>query len=41
MTDLLGVSWVFGLKVGLSALAANLAGIALYWRGARVKARGR
>jgi len=34
-------SWVFGLKVGLTALAANLAGIALYWRGARVKARGR
>jgi amino acid transporter len=31
-------SWTFGLKVGLTALAANLAGVALYWRGVRVTA---
>jgi amino acid transporter len=42
LVPIVGVSssWVFGVKVGLTALAANLAGIALYWRGARVKARG-
>jgi amino acid transporter len=42
LVPIVGVSssWVFGLKVGVTALAANLVGIALYWRGARVKARG-
>jgi amino acid transporter len=31
-------SWSFGLKVGLTALIANLAGVALYWRGVHIKA---
>jgi amino acid transporter len=31
--------WLFALKVALTALAANLAGAAIYWRGMRRKAR--
>jgi amino acid transporter len=34
-------SWAFGLKVGLTALTANLVGVALYcWRGLRAEADG-
>jgi len=31
--------WVFALKVSLTALAVNLAGGAIYWRGNRIKIR--
>ena len=31
--------WVFALKVGLTALAANVIGTAVYWRGNRLKLR--
>lgn len=32
-------AWIFALKISLTAVAANLAGAAVYWRGDRIKAR--
>jgi amino acid transporter len=33
-------SWLFALKIGLTTVAANLVGAALYWRGRRIESRG-
>jgi amino acid transporter len=33
-------SWLFALKIGLTTIAANLVGAALYWRGRRIANRG-
>jgi amino acid transporter len=31
--------WLFAVKVTLTALAANLVGVGIYWRGSRIKAK--